>query len=410
MGDVPAPRSSRLDSIDVVRGLVMVLMALDHSRDFFFKPENLDLTWLQWKPAELFWTRWITHLCAPTFVLLAGTSAHLMGTRRSRGQLAWFLFSRGVWLMILEVTLVFAIWWAKWDPSFIILAVIWTLGASMVLLSFVIWLPSSAIGIIGVLIVATHNLFDGLPLSEWGPWHRVSDFLLNAQDWPYRPPEAGTLARTVGDRLLELQHVPLSFKWVLAVPYPALPWFGIMAIGYSLGPIFASGAGERRRRLIALGFALIAAFIALRWANVYGDPRPWQAHADPAKSVQDFMHCEKYPPSLCYAMMTLGPVFILLAILPDRAPLILRPLVTFGRVPLFFYVLHLLVLHTAEGLVNLGRFQTFNIDYPPDLPGSGFNLGGVYIAWLTVLFLLYWPCRWYADLKRRHPGGILSYL
>jgi uncharacterized membrane protein len=196
----------------------------------------------------------------------------------------------------------------------------------------------------------------------------------------------------------------------VAVPYPALPWFGVMAIGYSLGPVFASGATQRRPRLFALGLAVIAGFVALRWSNVYGDPRPWQAHTDPMKSVQDFLHCEKYPPSLCYVMMTLGPVFVLLALLPDRAPLVLRPLVTFGRVPLFFYLLHLFVLHIAEGLVNYVRFQKFDIDYPPDLPGSGFELGGVYVAWLIVLFLLYWPCRWFADVKRRHPGGLLSYL
>jgi uncharacterized membrane protein len=410
MGDVPAPRSSRLDSIDVLRGLVMVLMALDHTRDFFSKPENLDLTWLQWKPADLYFTRWITHLCAPTFVFLAGAGAYLAGTRMSRGQLAWFLFSRGLWLIFLELTLVFAEWWVRWDFSSLILAVIWTLGASMVLLSALVWLPPKLVGLIGIIVVAMHNLLDGLPLAEWGPAASVLDFLCTARDWHIAVPDSGTLLGTLNERLLDWQGLPHAKIWTLAVPYPVLPWFGVMAIGYALGPLLGSGDAQRRPRLFALGLAAIVGFVALRWSNVYGDPRPWQSHPDPMKSVQDFLHCEKYPPSLCYVLMTLGVSLAILSLLPDRAPAILRPLVVFGRVPLFFYLLHLPLLHVAATLVTYLRQGAITFEYPPSLPGSGFELPGIYIAWLIVVFLLYWPCRWFAGVKRRHPGGLLSYL
>jgi uncharacterized membrane protein len=383
------PRSSRLDSIDVVRGLVMVLMALDHARDFFGSvPIGVGINLFEaYRRPELFLTRWVTHFCAPTFVLLAGTGAFLAGSHgRSRTQLAMFLLTRGLWLIVLEHTLIHFLWFAQWDPSLLFAQVIYAIGASFIVLALLVWLPARAIGLIGVVIVGMHNLFDGLPLREWGPAGNLLSFLFQFEFFEYAP-----------------RHLWLNI-------YPVMPWFGILAIGYGLGPHFLKPAGERRRNLFLIGLIFTALFIALRYSNVYGDPRSWRARDTTAMVIMDGLNCQKYPPSLDFVLMTIGPMLMLLAILPDRAPRLLQPLVTFGRVPLFFYLAHLLVLHLGAAGMNWYLNIEGPFVYMPYPNGPALNLGQVYIAWIAALLVLYFPCRWFAGLKRRHPGGVLSYL
>lgn len=384
----------------------MAIMCLDHARDYFGNLRLIDLTTLQWKSPELFFTRWITHFCAPTFVLLAGTSAFLAGSRgKTRGELSLFLVTRGLWLMLLENTLVHFSWFAQWNPAELGAGVIWAIGCSMVLLSVLVWLPARAIGLIGVVIIGMHNLLDGLPLSEWGPACNVLDFSCNFVVVPY-----ATLPNGMMDRLFDVQGLPPKDTWLFFNAYPFLPWFGVMAFGYGLGPLFLESPSQRRGKLFLIGLLMAVGFVVLRGWNIYGDPRPFQMHSDPVKSLQDMLHCEKYPPSLAYVLMTVGPMLMLLSIFPDRAPTILGPLVTFGRVPLFYYMLHLAVLHLGGALMTYLLMGVVTFQYIPYPLGPHLSLGSVYLVWLAALFILYWPCQWYAGVKRRHPGGILSYL
>jgi uncharacterized membrane protein len=304
----------------------------------------------------------------------------------SRGSLAMFLLSRGLWLIVLEHTLIHFLWFARWDPSLLFAQVIYAIGASFVLLALLVWLPTSVIGIIGVVITGMHNLLTGLPLMEWGPGGKALAFLFQFEPFEYAP-----------------RHLWLNI-------YPVMPWFGILAIGYGLGPHFLKPASERRRNLLLMGLGATALFVAIRYWNVYGDPRQWWAIGSPSRMVMDFLNCEKYPPSLDFTLMTLGTMLMLLALLPDRASRLLQPLVVFGRVPLFFYLLHLLVLHLGAAGLNLYHNVERPFQYIPGPNGPWLSLGHVYIVWLIALVVLYFPCRWFAGVKRRHSGGWLSYL
>ena len=296
---VPAPpvvdavARPRLDSIDLLRGLVMVLMALDHTRDFFgasgMNPRDVA------DPA-LFLTRWITHYCAPTFILLAGVSAYLYGARgRSTGEISRFLLTRGFWLMVLEFTIVRLGWTFDTGLDFFVTQVIWAIGASMVVLAGLVWLPRAAIGAIGVAMIVGHNMFDGITANDFGAHGWIWTFL--------HEPKLLTLAP--GTQLYAL--------------YPLIPWAGVMAAGYALGPVFLLDAKIRRRLLLNLGAAITVAFVVLRLSNVYGDPGAWAVQENVLSSVLSVLNVEKYPPSLLYLMMTLGPALMLLALFEQRA-------------------------------------------------------------------------------------------
>ena len=416
MGEVPPSRdphpagARRLDSIDILRGLVMVLMALDHARDYFGDLEITAKLDLATAPPLLYYTRWITHLCAPTFVLLAGTGAFLAGTRgMSRRQLALFLLTRGLWLILLEHTLLHCLWFFQWNPTFLFSQVIWAIGGSMVLLSALVWLPSTAILILGLAIIAGHNALQAAPLDDWGVAGQVIRFMNEFQDVQYNPADSSVLGQ-FGHRVLAAQNLPYDPTWHFLVPYPILPWFAVLALGYGLGAVQQAPAPARRSALLAIGFAFTAWFVTLRWSNSYGDPQSWQSSDDTARSIMNLLNCQKYPPSLDYVLMTIGPMLMLLAFLPDRAPAILQPLVTFGRVPLFFYLMHLVVLHLGQGAMNTILGIPHPFQYLPQTSGPHLGLGSVYLAWLAAIVVLYFPCRWFAGVKRRHPGGLLSYL
>jgi uncharacterized membrane protein len=399
---VPAPRSERLESIDLLRGLVMVIMALDHVRDFFSNRIMDDPTDLKTTTAAIFLTRWITHYCAPTFIFLAGTGAFLSGTRgKSKQDLSWFLFTRGLWLVFIELTIVRASWWFNWSIWDHGPGVFWAIGWSMVVLSALVFLPVSAVTTFGVVMIAFHNLLDGRTASQL----RMPEIIWIVLHSPGGAPVAPEL-------LPELR---------LGTGYCLIPWMGVMAAGYGLGSMFLLERGSRRRELLGLGAMLTIAFIVLRYANVYGDPRPWSDQPREGFTILSFLNCTKYPASLSYLLMTLGPAIFLLGVFDRPLGAWAKPIITFGRVPLFYYLLHIPLIHGGVVLLDYLRYgqspQAFNGPWAvtpktaEELPGYGVDLWVVYLTWIAVVVILYFPCRWFAEYKRRHRDWTwLSYL
>jgi uncharacterized membrane protein len=393
--DPTVSASPRNDAVDLLRGLVMVLMVIDHTRDFF-GDTTLDPTDLSTATPALFLTRWVTHFCAPVFAFLAGTGAYLAGVRgRSRGRLAWFLATRGLWLIVLELTVVkFGLFFNP-APKTWYLLVFWSIGGSFVVLSGLVFLPSRVVGALGVLLIATHNL---------------------AESFSFSPGATGPLQSLVV-LLLRPGLLPLPGGANAIVGYPLLPWLGVVAAGYGFGEVIRLEPARRRSVMLITGLGLTAAFVALRAWGVYGEPRPWISQRTPLLTALSFLNCTKYPPSLLFLLMTLGPAIVALAVF-DRVGargLIGRALVTLGRVPLFFYLLQWYVIHLLAVLAAIARglpiawlfSDVFPLVAPPEWP---FSLPGVYAAWATVLILEYGPCHWFAGLKQRHREGWLSYL
>ncbi|HWO14320.1 MAG TPA: heparan-alpha-glucosaminide N-acetyltransferase domain-containing protein [Polyangiaceae bacterium] len=380
---------ARLVSIDLLRGVVMVLMTLDHCRDYLhqsaFDPRDTG------QPA-LFLTRWITHFCAPTFIFLAGVSAFLHGQRQqSPARLSRFLWTRGLWLVALELSLVRIGWTFDVVPRLVLLQVIWALGVSMLALAALVHLPRPAIAVFAVASIAGHNALDGVVASTFGEasWAWT---LLHGSDV------------VVGPGGISL--------WLL---YPLVPWLGVMAGGYALGPLFHLEAARRRRALVALGFGLLAAFALLRATNLYGNPTPWVPRAGTIQSALAFIDCEKYPPSLSFLCMTLGPALLLLAAF-DRASQrgAALWLATIGSVPLFYYLAHIYAVHGISVLVSLlslGTAAPVLGHFPPDKPaGFGLSLPVVYALTLLLVIVLALASRAYSGLKRRRHEWWWSYL
>jgi uncharacterized membrane protein len=375
----------RLQSIDVMRGLVIVLMALDHVRDYFMGIGGVNPLDVAHTNGLLFATRWITHLCAPTFVLLAGVSAYLSSKRCTKSELAKMLVTRGLWLIFLEWTVVTFAWTFNFDyPIGLIMQVLWAIGMSMIVLAALIRLPVWVIGLIGFAICYMHNLLDDVRPEQFGSW---------APLW----------------KVLHVQGAtPFGY-----VHYPLIPWIGVMAVGYALGTVYDMVRSERRYVLAVLGAVAIAIFILLRATNFYGDPKPWSAQPDFARTVMSFMNVTKYPPSLLYLLATLGPALWLLAAMESARGRIAGVLATFGSVPLFFYILHIMLAHLAAGLTAMllgygtGVLGNFFMFFPKDW---GVGLGATYLAWIWVLVTLYPACRWFADVKQRRRDWWLIYL
>jgi uncharacterized membrane protein len=380
------PTRRRVDHVDLLRGLVMVIMVLDHVRAYFsgahFDPTDLTRT----TPA-LFATRWITHYCAPVFVFLAGASVWIAGTRRTRGELARFLLSRGIWLVFLELTVISFAWYLSTAWTLGAFAqVIWAIGWSMVVLAGLIYLPRGAVAAIALAMVLGHNMLDGVT-----------------------PERFGALAP-----LWRVLHVsgPLGIAPILGL-YPLVPWIGVMALGFLAGPVVFSSSPKDARRLLWAGAVLVAGFVVLRWVNVYGDPHPRVLHGETDLVVMSFLNLTKYPPSLLYLLMTLGPALLALAWLRRARGSVAEVLVTFGRVPFLFYVAHLFLVHALA--VGAGVLQGFPASAMrtvfKQLPADyGFGLPVVYLVWLGVVAALYPVCRRYAALKARSRAWWLSYL
>lgn len=398
----------RLDSVDFLRGLVIVIMLLDHVRDFIhseatrFSPTDLTKT-----NVALFFTRWITHFCAPTFVFLAGTSIYLQLLRgKSRAELSKFLLTRGLWLIFLEFTIIRFSLVFNLDYGFLGVAeVIWIFGVSMIILAYLIYLPVAVVGIFGVLLIALHNLTD--------------KFIV-----PPATSIVGTPPPDFFQKLWILLHQPgfiplFGNAKAIFVAYPLIPWVGVMAAGFAFGSVYKWESEKRQRLLVWMGLALTVLFIIIRTINIYGDPQPWSYQESSVFTFLSFLNTTKYPASLLFLLMTLGPALTVLG-LTDRIKednFVNRFFITFGRVPLFYFILQMFYSHGAAVLLGylagkpIGHlFLNMPESFSPAAPDAGFNLGIVYAVWLLGLVILYPICVWYRKIKQKHRGFPLSYL
>jgi len=393
-----AGRSRRVESIDLLRGLVMIIMALDHARDYFNNSAYLyDPTDLSKASPALFLTRWITHFCAPIFMLLAGVAAFLYGNKNGRKAVSFFLLTRGAWLIFVELFVVTVGWTFNLHFTFYILQVIWAFGVAMVFLSALVHLSRPLLLTIAGVLIFGHDLLDSI---------HSSGNTLSAVGWSF---------------LHQFEFFSFgNFSFVIG--YPILPWLGIITLGYYLGQIYKSDVDPARRKktLRLLGIATIAGFILIRAINVYGDPNPWSAQRNTVYTILSFLNVSKYPPSLCYILMTLGPAFLFLSATEGPLNALSSKIAVFGRVPFFYYILHIYLFHAialfaamaqghpASDMTNFTNWVTNN----PQLKGYGFGLGGVYLVWIIVVLALYPLCKRFDVYKRAHQAQKkwLSYL
>jgi uncharacterized membrane protein len=385
------PARPRLHSVDLLRGLVMVLMALDTVRAYF-SAIRIETTGLSELSAGLFLTRLVTHLCAPVFVLLAGVGAHLaLANGVPRREQARFLAVRGLGLILLELTVVRLLWTFNLDYAGqpLVLHAIAALGVCMVALAGLLALPVTVVAGVGIAIIAGHNLLDGVDPAALGGWSPI---------W----------------RVL---HVPgpveLPGGISLVVIYPVLPWIGVIAVGYALGAVLTAPAETRRRTLVRLGVGLTLAFLVLRAWNGYGDPAGWTIHTSTRRSVLSFFDTTKYPPSLLFLLMTLGPSLLLLAAADAWRGVAGDVLALIGRVPLFYYLLHLGVVHALALIIGtLAGFEpgAFLTAWPFLPRGWGYGLPVIFAVWAAVVLALYPACRWFAAVKAGRPESWLRYL
>ncbi len=391
---------ARLDAVDVVRGIIMIIMALDHTRDYFGDP-SASPTNLATTTTALFLTRWITHFCAPVFFLLTGTGAYLALRRRSVAELSRFLVTRGLWLIVLELTVFRFILQFNVDYRVTVLTVLWALGWSMIALAALIRLPVAVVTAFGVAMIVTHNLLDLIGPAQLGA--------------------AGPLGML--GPLMFFLHSPSVLSanpnFFVFAAYPLIPWIGVTAVGFGLGRMYDWSNERRRRVLLRAGGALVVAFIALRFANIYGDPVAWTTQKNTILTVLSFLNTNKYPPSLLFLLMTLGPALLLLGAFDAGIPRMLRPALIIGRVPLFYFLAHFTLIHLLTVVVVLARFgsahwafespsmDNFPFTRPPGWPVS---LPVTYAIWATVVIALYPLCRWFAALRARRKDWWLSYL
>ncbi len=386
---------ARIHSLDIMRGAVIVLMAIDHVRDFWsqeaFAPEDLTQT-----TPGYFFTRWITHFCAPVFVFLAGASARLYADKvQDTGAVSRFLLVRGLWLIAVEILIVNLAWslaplWASWG---FFLQVIWAIGVSMVALAALVWLPVLWIGVISLAMIFFHNAFNAVVPTDlgslgwlWQVLHEGGWVALNAQG-----------------------------NWGVYFAYPLIPWIGVMGAGYVFGQLMHWPADQRRRALLYLGLGAIALFVLLRFSNLYGDTGVWSQQKNALYTLMSFINTQKYPPSLLFLLMTLGPALLLLILFERRQARVFQVLRVFGRVPFFFYLLHFFFIHfTALLYFRLVHGQWFSLvnnqnsaNWPDFYQPSLLRL---YLAWGLTVWVFYYLCRWYDRYKSSHSHWWLKYL
>ncbi len=390
-------KSTRIESIDVLRGVVMVIMALDHVRDyfhygaFFNDPTNLETT-----TPFLFFTRFITHYCAPVFIFLAGTSAFLYGSKKSKSQLFKFLLTRGLWLVFLEIVLNNLFWWFNINYEFIALQVIWAIGLCMILLSFLIYLPKKLLLLIGVILIACHNLLDGIVL-QGKSFTSILWYILH-----------------------QFQFVSFENGRMIAFVYPIIPWVGLISLGYCFGTFYNKDfdATLRKKWLLRLGLGAILLFFVVRGLNVYGDLVPWTEQATTTNTILSFFKVTKYPPSLSFLLITIGPALLFLYGIERVKNKITDFLLVFGRVPFFFYFIHVLVIHVLAiiGMLIFGgnwknMIITVDVFNNAKLLDYGYSLFVVYLVWIGVIALLYFPSKKYMIYKANNKDKWwLSYL
>ena len=385
--------SKRIQSIDLLRGIVMIIMALDHVRDYFHRDAFL------YQPADLsqtnvilFFTRWITHYCAPVFVFLAGISAYLYGNKKTKKELSRYLFTRGLWLVFAELFIITLGWTFNPSYHFFNLQVIWAIGISMIVLSAMIYMSRRLILLTGILLIAAHNLLDTVHMPGnifWAFLHEPKDFVVG--------------------------------HFAFSIHYPVLPWIGIIAIGYYFGGLYTPGYNPEMRRikLLSVGIGAIAEFIFLRLSNFYGDANHWSEQKNAVFSVLSFLNVTKYPPSLLYTLMTIGPAMIFLALTEKPLNAITQKIAIFGRVPFFYYVLHIYLIHLfamigtfVSGYNWSDMILTDRVNRMPGLKGYGFDLPAIYILWIGLILVLFPCCKWFDQYKRSRQSAYqwLSYL
>lgn len=395
MSGISLPKQ-RVASIDFLRGAIMIIMALDHVRDYFhytsfqFDPLDLEKT-----SAPIFITRWITHFCAPVFMFLSGTAAFLNGRKKTRKELSWFLFTRGLWLVLLELTVVNFGW--NFDIQFhsILFITIWALGISMIALSVLVFLPLPVILVFSLIMIAGHNLLDGIQVQ-------------------------GNSLKSFGWALLHQQN---GFSWndrLVLVGYPIVPWIAVMALGYCMGSLYvAADAAMRKKRLLLYGISGIVLFIILRSANIYGDPYPWEKQPTLFFTFLSFINTNKYPPSLLFLLMTLSPACIFLALTENVSNSFSGVVSVYGRVPMLYYLVHIYLIHLvamiASELFTVYDWRLWILEQPlwfiRDFNGYGYPLAVVYAVWIGIVVALYPVCRWYDQYKQAHKEKWwLSYL
>lgn len=393
------PVQRRIQTVDALRGAIIIIMALDHVRDFIssaamnFSPTDLTRT-----TTAIFFTRWITHFCAPVFAFTAGIGAFLwLGRNRTKAQLSRFLLTRGLWLMFLELTVLRFILFLQIGvkDQLIILSVIWMLGLCMVLLAGLIHLPTRLLAVLSVAMIAGHNLFDQVGAERFG-----------SAAWLWNMVHQLGVFRVHGG--------------VVLVGYPLVPWVAVMAAGYCFGQVFYWEPERRQRFLVRLGVGLSLAFIPLRALNIYGDPARWATQSTKLFTALSFLNCTKYPPSMLFLLMTLGPAMIAMAWLERKQFSAHSPVMVFGRVPFFFFVVHLAVIHAVAILLGFLRYGWTNFLLIPapsmgtmrsKFPaGYGYDLWVVYAVWIAVIVMLYPLCRWFAGVKQHRRDWWLSYL
>ena len=392
---------NRLASIDALRGLVMIIMALDHVRDFFHRgamsgsPTNLAAT-----TPVLFFTRWVTHICAPVFMFTAGLGAYCYWRNggRTRAQLSWFLITRGLWLVVLELTLMQLAYNFDISSQYpIFLLVLWALGACMIILAALVWLPLPVLTGISIATIVLHHLLDGISarsFGAYGPWwnlfHQIGAF-------------------------------PFAGRTFIAA-YSLVPWFAVMALGFCCGPLFGKAVTPRQRILIGMGVGAIVGFVIVRGLNVYGDPVPWSVQSSGVVTVLSFLNATKYPPSLSFLLMTLGPAFLILAWFERVKFSRSNPVIVFGRVPLFYFVLHFFLAHALAVVAAVATYGTsawtFMFQPVPSMGGAaqsfpagfGYGLWVTYVMWALIVCVLYPLCKWYGTIKHRTDSNWLTYV
>ncbi len=394
-------RSSRLTSIDALRGGVMVLMALDHVRDFFhagamsFSPTDLART-----TVALFLTRWITHFCLPVFMFTTGMSAFLWrrGRNRTRRELSFLLWTRGAWFVLLELTLMQLAYDFNVPTRYpILLLILWIFGLCMVVMAGLVYLPVTWLLVLSVAVIAAHNCLDGISAARFG-----------SSAWVWNLIHQPGIVVLAGKRIL--------------LTYTFVPWIAVMTAGYCFGTIFQWQPHVRQRLMRLIGFASISVFLVLRAINLYGDPLPWALQKSAVFTVLSFLNCTKYPASLDFLLMTLGPALLVLAFLDRHPPRTTNPLVIFGRVPMFYFILHFYLIHVLTVLfawIKYGGTAFSFIFNPPPSMGTarqlfpadfGYSLPVTYAVWILVVICLYPLCRWYAKVKARNRSVWLTYL
>ena len=385
-------KNYRISSIDLLRGIVMIIMALDHTRDYFhYSAQFYDPLDLSQTTVSIFLTRWVTHFCAPVFMFLAGTSAYLIGQRKSKKQLSFFLFTRGLWLMFLELTVVYFGWSFNYHFPVSALITIWALGFSMVALSAIIYLPYKIILAVGIIIIAGHNFLDN---------YHVAGNSFKAFIW---------------DELHDPR--PIIFNGhVIITGYPVLAWIGIITLGYCFGAFYKKGFNSLRRKkwLVGIGVGVIILFIILRTFNIYGDSQLWVNQKTPLFTFLSFINVTKYPPSLLYTLITLGPAIIFLVFAEKPLNRVTSFISVYGRVPMFYYLLHIYLIHllamVASQLTGFG-WRVMISDIFPEVKGYGFSLPVIYLIWIGVVLALYPLCKRYDRYKTMHKEKWwLSYL